>query len=259
MRLRIVSAIALHLARPASRVAPTAAHGGNFVHQGQQLREVVTVGPRQCRGQRKAPGIGDQMMLGPQFTPVHGAGTGVAATVRGAHRSAVDHGSAPVDVAGGLEFAQQSFQQPVPNAAALPLPEPPQAGVARGELARGGKVLPRHSGLEGKHNAVEHAPRGHRLSAGTLNMAVAEPGLGQQGLDPHPKIIRHQWLSHPKTYTPSEPAAGTSNKVDFASRSKSQRSAARGAPAQRASAPAAPQTRQSSGATRGTLPPRQRR
>ena len=75
--LRVVASVALEALRSAARPAGFAAHAGNRVNQWQQLRDIVPIGSRQDRRQRRAAGIGDQVVFRACFSAVNGARPGL--------------------------------------------------------------------------------------------------------------------------------------------------------------------------------------
>src|SRR6202034_4348804 len=62
-----------YLLRLAKRRSRLARDRRNRVDQRNQLRHVMTVGRRECRGQWNTVGIDDKVVLGAEFSPVHGA------------------------------------------------------------------------------------------------------------------------------------------------------------------------------------------
>jgi len=70
MPLRVVRAIALHLVRPTPGTTDLPSHGRNGVHQGQQLRHIMPIGPRQDERQGDALRVGEQMVFAPQFPSI---------------------------------------------------------------------------------------------------------------------------------------------------------------------------------------------
>jgi len=64
MSLGVVTAIGVDNARSLQWVATQSANRRNRVDQRQQLRDVVDVGASQDRGERRAVGVGDDMVLG---------------------------------------------------------------------------------------------------------------------------------------------------------------------------------------------------
>jgi len=72
MPVRIVRAIALHLVRATPGMTNLAGHGRNAVHQRQQLRHIMPIGPRQDERERNPLGVGEQMVFAPQFPSIRG-------------------------------------------------------------------------------------------------------------------------------------------------------------------------------------------
>jgi len=70
MRLRIVSAVALHEARLSQRPPRATAQWRNAVHERQQLRHVVPVRRREARDNRNPVGVGKNMMFRPGLTAI---------------------------------------------------------------------------------------------------------------------------------------------------------------------------------------------
>ena len=72
MPVRIVRAIALYLVRPTPGMTDLARHGRNGVHQRQQLRHIMPIGPRQDERERNALGVGKQVVFATQFPSIRG-------------------------------------------------------------------------------------------------------------------------------------------------------------------------------------------
>ncbi len=64
MSLEVVTSIGVDHTRSAQRVAAQSANRRNRVDQGQQLRDVVDIRTGQDRGERRAVGVGDDVVLG---------------------------------------------------------------------------------------------------------------------------------------------------------------------------------------------------
>ena len=77
MGLRIIGPIPLHPIRPTTRAADPTGHRGYAIHQRQQLRHIMPMGPRHPRRQRHPLGIGDYMVFATGFAAVRRIGTGV--------------------------------------------------------------------------------------------------------------------------------------------------------------------------------------
>ena len=77
MGLRIIGPIPLHPIRPTTRAADPTGHRGYAIHQRQQLRHIMPMGPRHPRRQRHPLGIGDYMVFATEFAAVRRIGTGV--------------------------------------------------------------------------------------------------------------------------------------------------------------------------------------
>jgi len=79
MRIGIVRPIAKEFIGASHRTAHLPGDGRNRIHQRDQLRYVVPVGPREPNGKRNAFRICDEMVFRPVFPAIHGAGTGIFA------------------------------------------------------------------------------------------------------------------------------------------------------------------------------------
>jgi len=70
MRFRVVGPIALDARRATTRSPAFAAHGRNRIHEGQELRHVVSIGSRQRGRKRNAGRVGDQVMFAAGFAAI---------------------------------------------------------------------------------------------------------------------------------------------------------------------------------------------
>jgi len=70
MALRIVRPISLDSVRTATRVADLAAHRDNGIHQRQQLRHIMPVGPGQDGRQGDAIGVREEVVFAPQLPSI---------------------------------------------------------------------------------------------------------------------------------------------------------------------------------------------
>jgi len=76
VRLAVVGAVGVKCIGAATRPADLAPDRRHGVHQRQELRHVVAIGPGERGRQRRAPRIGEQVMLRAVLAAVHGAGAG---------------------------------------------------------------------------------------------------------------------------------------------------------------------------------------
>ncbi len=74
VRLAVVSAVGVERSGAAERPAHPATHRRHRVHQRQELRHIVAVSPGERGGQRRAPRIGEHVVLRAVLAAVHGAG-----------------------------------------------------------------------------------------------------------------------------------------------------------------------------------------
>lgn len=74
VRLRVVGAVPLNSLRPSARTSAPAGHGGDRVHQWQQLCDVVTIGSGDTRHQRNTAGVRKHMMFRALFPAIRGIG-----------------------------------------------------------------------------------------------------------------------------------------------------------------------------------------
>jgi hypothetical protein len=72
MRFRVVSPVAIDRIKTVTRTSPLPGHRGYIINHGQQLGDVVTVGPSQFDDQGEALGIGEKVMFRPQFPSIRG-------------------------------------------------------------------------------------------------------------------------------------------------------------------------------------------
>jgi len=70
----------------------------------------MTVGPGQGNGQRDAVGVGEQMVLASQFTPIRGIWAGFFTATGSAQRGAIHESTIPIDLVGSLEFREQGLE-----------------------------------------------------------------------------------------------------------------------------------------------------
>lgn len=75
--LAIVSPVGLHTPWFAQRAAAPSADGGNPVEQRQQLRRIVTVGPREDHIERCAVAVDDEVVLAARLAPISRVGPGL--------------------------------------------------------------------------------------------------------------------------------------------------------------------------------------
>jgi len=78
-RFGVVAAVAEQRAGTAPRPTRLAAHGGDRLHEREQVREVVPAGAAEKAGERDAGGVGDQVVLAAGLAPVDRAGAGFGA------------------------------------------------------------------------------------------------------------------------------------------------------------------------------------
>src|SRR5512143_462802 len=76
VRFGVVAAVSQHGVRPVPRSARPPAESGDRVHEGQELRDIVGVGPRQDRGQREALTVSDHMVLAARLGAIRGIRAG---------------------------------------------------------------------------------------------------------------------------------------------------------------------------------------
>jgi hypothetical protein len=79
VRFGIVRSVGEHFLGTIHRAAHLPGDGRNGVHQWDQLRDIVAVGPREVNGKRNAFRIRDEVMFRAVFPAVHGTGTGIFA------------------------------------------------------------------------------------------------------------------------------------------------------------------------------------
>jgi len=77
MRIRMIRPIALYTIRPAARAPRLTGDRRNGLHQRQQLGYVVPVRASECRGERNAIRIGDDVVLRAAFPAIRGVGAGL--------------------------------------------------------------------------------------------------------------------------------------------------------------------------------------
>ena len=185
MRLAVIRAVALHLLRLAARTPSLPSDCRDALDQSQQLRDVVTVRPRQTRRERDAATFYQQVMLAAQFSPIYRAFAGLLAAVTGSDAGTVNDCSLPGEPPLGLKLREDALPQSAPDAPRVPLKESAAAGVTRRKVTRRREVLPRHAGLQDEDDASHHLARISRLAPRVLTAATLFL-LRQQRLDALP-------------------------------------------------------------------------
>jgi hypothetical protein len=210
MRFGIVSSISLKLIWPATRSAALAFDAWNLVEQWEQLGNIMTVGPGQGNSQGDAVGIGEQMVLAPQFALIRGIWASFLTSTRSTQGGAIHESTIPIDLVSSLEFRKQGFENTLPNPCFLPLAKAAQARVSGGKIPGGREPSPRDTRPQDEENASDNPTGLSRLSSGELNIAVLL-GLRDQRLQAFPQVIRQNRLSHEETssrglsLTPADP------------------------------------------------------
>src|SRR5438105_5869733 len=153
MWFAVIRPITWHPFRFLARTTTLATNSWNTLDQRQQLRDVMAIRARQTHREWNASALHQQMMLAPQFAPIHWAFAGFLAPVTRSHTRTINHPPLPRELPPRLEFGQDALPQLFPDAPPRPFEEPAAAGMTRRKIARRGKVFPRHSGLQNKDDA----------------------------------------------------------------------------------------------------------
>ena len=74
MRVAVISTIGVKRIRSTTRSTDATTHRRHRLQQRQQLGDIVAIGGGERGGQRRAAGVGQQVMLRAVFAAVHGAG-----------------------------------------------------------------------------------------------------------------------------------------------------------------------------------------
>jgi len=180
---------------PKARSAPLSSDVRNFVEQGQQLGNIVTVCLGQNAGQWDAVGIGEHMVFASQFAPIRGIWAGFCASAGCAHRGAIHEGAIPIDLVSCLEFRKQVFENALPNACFLPLPEVAPARLSAGEIAGRRKPAPGNARAENEEDTGKHPARLGWFSSSEPHMSVLLR-LRDQRFQAIPEIVRQNGTGH---------------------------------------------------------------
>jgi hypothetical protein len=195
VRLTVIGAVALHLVRPLARAAAPAPDRRDTLDQRQQLRDVVSVRPRQTHRERDAFALDQQVVLAAQLGAIYGAFPGLLAAVTSPDAGTVNDGALPREPPLGLKFREDALPQPAPDAPRMPLKQSAAAGMPRREVTRRREVLPRHAGLEGEDDAGHHLARVGRLTPRVPDVTPLLR-LREQRLDALPQLLGEDRVGH---------------------------------------------------------------
>jgi hypothetical protein len=182
MGFGVIGAISLQPFWFLARVSTPSANSWDTLHQGQQLRDLMSISARQPDRKWHAAALHQQMVFATQFAPIRRIFAGFLASVARSDSGAIDHPPLPIELPLGLQLRQDALPQPVPDAPLVPLHESAPAGMARRKIPRRRKGFPRDAGLENKNDSCHHLSRGSRPSSCRLPI----PSLF---------IPRKQWLN----------------------------------------------------------------
>src|SRR5262249_47469987 len=124
--------------------------------------------------------------------PIYRAGTGLFTSVSSTDRTAIDHGSLPVDLVSSPEPIEQDLVDLVPGPIDFPVSPSSPAGhpASRPQLAR--QVFPRDARLEHEQDADQGVAV---RDTGVAAFGAGRP-LRQQRFDDFPKLFGQEWLGH---------------------------------------------------------------
>jgi hypothetical protein len=105
MRFAVIRSITLQFLRSLARASTLAPDRRDTLNQSQQLRDVMAVGARQTRGEWNATALHQQMMLAPQFAPIHWVFAGFLASMTRSHTGAINHTPLPRELPLSLKFS----------------------------------------------------------------------------------------------------------------------------------------------------------
>lgn len=192
VRIGVVGTVGVDFIRTLARPAGFASYGRDAVDQGDQLRHVRHVGPREDDVQGDALGFGGDVVLASRFAAVGGVRAGVLAAPKSPHNPAVHGDRGEIQLVGLAQAVQQDLLQLIPDARPLPRAEATPTGHSRPAAHLLRQVLPGNAGLEHEEDSGQCLAIVDRRPAPFRARRV----LGQERLNDFPQLIGKKRLGH---------------------------------------------------------------
>jgi hypothetical protein len=191
-RLAVVCAIGEKAFRAFPRTSSLATKCGHTLHEGNNLRHVVPIGPGDSHGYGNPLSVNQDMVFGTPSGAIRRVFPGVGASFHGSNRRTVHNKTAPSDPPAALQFRQQQPMEFVPNTQFLPIANASPTGHPR-TLKLAWQQAPWDPRFQHEHDCLEDDPVIDRRPAAFRS---GTSPLRQERLDPFPQPIRNSLPCH---------------------------------------------------------------